>query len=1517
MRCRHTLRENTTGHSERVRFWLLIGWCWFFSTAHALEREYVFRTLESSDGLAQNTVNALLQDRAGFLWIGTQGGLHRYDGVRLNVYQHDPARQSTLPDSLITALAEREDGQIWVGTDGAGVALLDPGSGRSRRQELSAVRGSASERITALLDTPAGLWVGSRAGLGLYDPRSGTTRSVLNLRSDGTDAINALLLDARGRLWIGTTASGLWSFKGGKPERFTEQSLGAVRALATDTTGRLLLATSSGLWELDAEQSLLRRRPEISGDLNALALAPDGAIWVAIAGRGLARVDLRSAHITQFGPDPRVPGSLPESGFIQILIDRAGLLWCGGQTRGVTLADTAGAPFKLLIDDQTPPPIVGSARNGNLIRTLYARGSMLWIGTDDEGLKSYDLSAQRFARVQPAIEKAFFGSQAVRPMRISALAPGDGDKLYVGTSLGLAEYDPKTGSARQVGKQSLQDPVIRSLLRSRDGSLWIGSTNQGLTRYEPGLERWEYIGVGKGELPHGMVLTLHEDRLGRIWAGTLNGLAVRERAAESWRQFHALDRDPRALPGNLLRSILEQRDGTLWFGTHSGLARLDELNPERALFSRFTVRDGLPNPTIYGVLEDKLGRLWLSSNGGIALFAPDRGSWRSFDLQDGLQGLEYNGGAALALSDGVLAFGGVNGLNTFVPERISQSEFDAPVRLISVQSGRAGPGRVPHANQLAVPYQDRVLRLEFAVLDYRAPKRNRYAYRLEGFDSNWVLGKGLGVATYTNLPPGRYRFRVRGSNRDERWSERELALAIHIIPPWWSGRAARTAYCVLGAVGALALMLIYHGRRRVERRFVGALRESEDQLRLSLWGSRDLYWDFDLTTLRIRRDAAEPVLGPGMNGEFDAQNFLAQHVHPDDHPALLQTVDKLLNQGLSEFSVEHRMRNSAGEWVWVVGRGQVVARNAAGVPSRVAGTARNIQQAREAERELTIAGRVIDRMSEAVAVSSEAERFVKVNPAFELMTGYRAEEVLGQPLTLLQSSKHDALQYRSIQELVQRDGRWRGEMWQRRKDASDFLVSIEVTRIDGRSGEPPLQVAVLSDITDRKRAEEELRLMASFDALTGLPNRTLLLQRLSRAISRSRRHRQSLAVLFLDLDRFKQINDSLGHAAGDELLRAVAARMREAVREVDTVARLAGDEFVLLIEELEHSRDAQIAAARVIERFTLPFNLSGTDVVVSPSIGMALFPDDADKPDELLKCADLAMYAAKAAGRNTVRSYHSEQSDAAHERAATESLLRRALEKAQFELYYQPSFELASGRVVGVEALLRWHHPQRGMVSPDAFVPILEESGLIVPIGLWVLDQALAQLRAWDDAGLTGLYMSVNVSMLQLTRGELVLELPTLLERHKLEGARLTLELTESLVMANPAKSIATLNRLCELGPRIAVDDFGTGYSSLAYLKRLPIDKLKIDKAFVHDLGINAEDTAITHSILALAHALELECVAEGVEHPAQVELLRAQGCHEAQGYYYCVPLPADACSAFLAKHRAELAQPPCDEQQS
>lgn len=575
--------------------------------------------------------------------------------------------------------------------------------------------------------------------------------------------------------------------------------------------------------------------------------------------------------------------------------------------------------------------------------------------------------------------------------------------------------------------------------------------------------------------------------------------------------------------------------------------------------------------------------------------------------------------------------------------------------------------------------------------------------------------------------------------------------------------------------------------------------------------------------------------------------------------------------------------------------------------------------------EISLLGQKINRMLDALgrqrsalklaAITFESQQgmvitdaqstILRVNQTFCDMTGYSAAEAVGQTPRILKSGRQDAAFYRAMWDEIGRSGTWQGEVWNRHKDGRVFPAWLSITAVRSAAGEVTHYVGACVDITARKQAEEEIRLLAFYDPLTGLPNRRLQHDRLQRAVMASARSGQYGALLFIDLDNFKTLNDTLGHALGDQLLLQVAGRLSACVRQGDTVARLGGDEFVVIVENLDAQAGvAATQALRLGEKIRASLNqqydLAGQSWHSTPSIGVTLFGTSPVTVDELMKQADLAMYQAKSSGRNAVHFFNQEMQRVVTARVELDARMREALREKQFVLHYQPQVDDA-GRVVGAEALVRWQHPQQGMVSPAEFIPAAEESGLIVPLGRWVLETACRQLEEWSrQPAMQSLVVAVNISARQFGHSGFVDMVATTLASSGADPQRLKLELTESLLLDNLEDTILKMSTLKALGLRFALDDFGTGYSSLSYLKRLPLDQLKIDQSFVRDVLSDANDAAIARTVLALGQNLDLEVIAEGVETEAQREFLARHGCLFYQGYLFGRPMPAAELTALV-----------------
>ncbi|MDR7305508.1 EAL domain-containing protein [Rhodoferax saidenbachensis] len=691
------------------------------------------------------------------------------------------------------------------------------------------------------------------------------------------------------------------------------------------------------------------------------------------------------------------------------------------------------------------------------------------------------------------------------------------------------------------------------------------------------------------------------------------------------------------------------------------------------------------------------------------------------------------------------------------------------------------------------------------------------------------------------------------------------------------------------------------------RRAKDLLRAREQQLARVIEGSDQGFWDWNLKTNDFHVSPRfETMLGYAP-GEMDVSvEHWGDHVHPDDLAASMVSIQRHMDGQTDKHELDLRCKNKSGEWRWLHARGRIVEWDSDGKPLTMAGSHTDVTQQKAYELAQREASTVFECSYEGLMVVNADGLIAKVNPAFVRITGYAAEEVIGQSPRILSSGKQDTEFYRQMWGAIGKQDYWQGEIWNRRKSGEIYAELLSISVVRNSAGAVEHYVAVFSDISRLKEHEAELDRIAHYDPLTGVPNRRLLADRLAQAIARTARSDLSLAVCYLDLDGFKQVNDEYGHPGGDQLLIGVAEHLKRIMRAEDTLARLGGDEFVLLLADIASPEECSIILERVLAAASGPVQVDGRAVSVSASIGVSLYPQDHADADTLLRHADQAMYLAKNAGKNRFHLFDPESDRKAQQHRHYIDRVRLALEQGELVLHYQPKVDLRDGRLVGVEALVRWQHPEKGLLPPSEFLPHIQGSNLEQPLGEWVIRTALAQATQWLQDGLQ-LQMGVNISASHLVQVDFCDKLAAALSvQPQLPPESLELEVLETAAFEDINAAGAVLRRCQALGVRFALDDFGTGYSSLTYLRKLPVDTLKIDQSFVRHMLTDSEDRGIVESVIRLASAFNREVIAEGVETLDIGAALLGMGCHLAQGYGVAKPMPAAALAPWAAQWRQQ-----------
>ena len=1465
---------------------------------NAANTQLKFEHIRSEEGLNQNTITSLFMDSAGMLWIGTQDGLHSYNGYNFNLFIHSPNDPKSISESYVSDIIQDAHGYIWVGTFSQGINRLDLKTGTFER--FGVEQGLTDPRVTKLNIVGNTLWIGTQGGLFSLSTRTNRITQV-SLGTSIEPQITSLANVDNTYLLAGTKASGTFAVTANTITRLNVPQDVVAYQIKANSTRAITLALGNQLWHYDlvSQQGQVLWQTEHNVPyIKDFIQTPQGQFWVVGPEAGLIQLDREGEHFVAayHKYDTKRPTSISENNMLCLLEDPFGNLWIGASYSGLNKINTRRQYFQHLSEYSTEFPL-----QSNNIRSIYrSQDNALWIGTEGAGLKRLAFNHTQYEHYTSFFANALGLKTQNLNLTVRSIVQDQQGALWFASNYGLGRLSTSGDfSLLKVSdnqETSTEANHIRSLALDNHNRLWVATTH---SLYRKASENDEFTPISITNIDNfhpeqNILLTLRVDNT-TLWIGSLNGLVKLDMQTGKGEAFYHDPHDKNSIINNRIRDILVASNGDIWFATHGGMSRLSA-QADTPIFKDYTREQGLPSDTIYALLEDADHHIWFSSNAGIGKLNPVSGKVINFNEQEGLQALEFNGGVKLKDQDGDLWFGGINGINRFNPKALPDKRGEARVALTAYKI--AGEKHtildLSHPPQIVMNYTDQLVSFEVTSIDFSYTGKNRFSYYLEGFDNQWHDLPTGNEITFTNIEPGHYVLHVRHSLEYNNEGNYALLVDLSVNAPFYR---TQFAYVLYGLLALALLVILYRWRkqkRQQQQEFETSIRASEERLKLALWASGDGMWDWNIQEQQVYRTHTDiPV------SQWSSDTLLHDNAHPEDRERFKQVLTDHLQGRTPFFEMEYRIEHSPGNWLWILERGKVVETNELARPVRMTGTTRNITSRKLIENELVLSSQVLNSMNEAVVVAGLDYRIRSVNPAFSAITGYSERQISDKYLIHLAYSRQQRDLFNGIEQQLLRHKHWAGEIWIRNKARKAILVWLEINQVIDVKGETSHFVAVFTDITERKKAEEDLRFLASFDTLTGLPNRTLFQDRLNHAISQAHRSNNIVALLFLDLDRFKHINDSMGHHIGDLLLKAVAHRLQNAVREGDTVARLGGDEFTIILEGVAKTKAATLISEKVLKAFQAPFLLDDKSLTISTSIGISLYPNDAEDVDSLIKFADTAMYHAKALGRNNFQFYTNKLNEMATRHVQLEAGLKQAISRNELSLVYQPKFCLRNGSLTGLEALLRWHHSELGPISPAEFIPLAEETGIINQIGHWVINHACQQLAEWNELGLGDISMAVNLSARQL-KADIISTIEVALAVSGLPAKALELELTESMIMGNPQESVNILSKLKALGLTIAVDDFGTGYSSLSYLKRFPIDTLKIDREFVRDITNDPDDAAITSAIIALAHSLELNVVAEGVETQEQLNFLALQGCDQVQGFLLSKPLSAQDCLALL-----------------
>ncbi|MFT5758784.1 MAG: diguanylate cyclase (GGDEF)-like protein/PAS domain S-box-containing protein [Alteromonadaceae bacterium] len=1478
--------------------------------------------LTVKDGLSQGTLNFVFQDNEGLLWFATESGLNIYDGYRFRVL---PGPTDGFSSNGVYKVIQDRQSLMWLITS---EGLF---SYNKKKDEYQYILSHAPESkdyylIDIIESDDKALWIVSSKTLLKYDQQTGQYETVVDLSKELLDKerITKLVkfdryiyLATRNGIYIVNIEDGQWKKLPSinKNELVKDPLIDRFYNLFISNEQQLYLGSYNGLYKIDVRniddfftgKSELNNYELIDKNIESWVFYPTDKYLYIGDSSGLSKVDLFSGKSERLFAFNDVYDDINNNVVTSMHIDRQGIFWLGSNVSGIYKWD----PKLSLINNIRYKKSEPNRLSDNVVWELEISKSnpdLLWVATDN-GLNSINLMTGYVERFLVNTKNKNIYTES----HIEQLQEDSKNRLWLLTAKGLTLFDTVT-------KKNLPLPFSAELnkyLSSEHYAIFIDDMDY---LWSLTTSKFRRINLKNGEVDELKELELlvsDADIYGALGYlpdsqemlistnGSLLSFNIDTREVKLIYKHENVLKNEHAY----INSWVIDKNNTLWLALSAkGLIGLDATTYQKKYF--FNKKNAQIDYNIYGLTQDNDGDLWFSSHNGIYSLNSESHHFRNFNVDDGFSAREFNDNSFKNIKGKLFAYGSINGLSIFDPYQLKQKNYQNEIIVhatnVDVLSRKIKlPFILDADKEIQLEYDDVGIRFEFSALTYQN-QALIFNYQLKGNSDVIYPDTEDNYITFPSLSSGKHILSVRVKSPHTGEFSKATELTLNISYPLWASPLAYFLYVAFGC----SIFGVWLHRRSTQRKQLLIAHEEvkyrENRLQLALTGSNSEVWDWQANDNLIfgKRGAGE--LG---YTDLTSSYHFTQHaelIHPDDKETFLLKWEEFILAGdiNKNFSCTYRLKSAKGQWLWYKDLGKIVALSENGKPNRITGSYSNITETRASEDRALYYGDAFKQTKDWVLIISENFTRVTANKSLRDVFGWPDEEFKFS-YDILGLNRERKRFYKEVLSVLKENEHWRGEELIQAQNGKEYHVIIKVNVSKNEATNDLHYVFIFTDITAQKTAEQELRYLANYDYLTNLPNRSLLLERIKHAMAYSERKKQSIALFFIDLDRFKQINDTLGHDYGDMLLKEITSRLANILRVDDTVARIGGDEFVILLESFKNTPQLGKIAQKIIHVIEQPVILNGNSVSVGASIGIALYPDDAKNSDELLRSADVAMYHAKQIGRNTFQFFTPRMNFEASARLKTESNLQSAHKNNEFINHYQPIVDANKGKAKGVELLMRWQ-TKDGLIPPLSFIPVAEELGLIIAMTESALDRGLADLKIWRKIR-ADIFLSVNLSPQHFAKESLVPYITKLLAENKLPANSLKLEVTESALISQPDKAIKTMLALSKLGVSLALDDFGTGYSSLSYLKNLPLDVIKIDRIFVSGIGEDTADEAIVDATIVLARNLNMRCIAEGVETKAQLDYLVERGCNYIQGYLYSKPVDANKITEMLERNSTEL----------